>query len=84
MTEPRDPTTSEVEILTALREAENVSLMPIVFNGQGRFGLVLVEENAAGKYVRLIAILPLATDVIADMSGTTPLPNPPTAPRQLN
>jgi hypothetical protein len=81
----RPPTKEEQDILTLVHAVpQGVALMPIFFNGQERFGLVLVRQNAAGQYVQLLAVLPTVGDQILNGEGKPGSFTPPVAQNTLN
>lgn len=81
----RPPTINEQDILRLVHVAsDRVALMPVFFNGEQRFALVLIEENEAGKYVRLLAVLTLPEDQVLNSQGVAGSFTPPVPQASLN
>lgn len=84
-THRRPPTEEEQNILMMVNAAHNgVALMPIIFNGEERFGLIVVHHRAGSQYVQLLAVLPVAGDTILNGAGAPGSFLPPVPRSQSN
>jgi len=81
----RPPTEEEIEVLGLVsRQTEKLAVMPVFFNGQERFALVLLNKNEAGMYVKLLAVLPIPSDEISDGKGAPASHQPPVLQKNIN
>ena len=81
----RPPTREEQNTLMLIHAAPGgVALMPIMFNGQERFGLILVHQGEAGQYVQLLAVLPVPEDTTLNAQGNPSSSSPPVPRKHLN
>ena len=67
----RHPTERELWVLRALSwMSDRIVLVPIIFNGQERFGIALLSESSNGEqYVQVLASLFMPTDEVLDSRG---------------
>lgn len=63
------PTPHELAALQSLTQANHVGLMPVKFNGQDRFAIILVHQGPNGPFVQIVGILPRIDDELIDPQG---------------
>lgn len=81
----RDPDAEEMDVLVSIHKTpEKVALMPVFFNGQERFALVLLCTNSSGNYIRVLAILTNNNDALLNGKGDPAAVSPPMNRGQLN
>jgi len=82
---PKQPSDLDLEALRIINIAgSRMALMPVIFNGESRTGIVLPVTNTKMPYVKLIAILPRPEDQIVNLDGKTASTRPPLPKTQLN
>lgn len=73
----REPTPQEMAAFQSLGLASNIGIMPVKFNGQDRFAIIIVHDGPQGKFIQLVGILVNDTDEILDPQGNKSVTAPP-------
>lgn len=67
----------ELEVLRLVKESSShVTMMPIFFNGEERFGLGVFVTTTSGTYFRLLTVLAEPSDQILSAEGVEASPRP--------
>lgn len=65
----REPTPHEVAALQSLTNTSHIGMMPVKFNGQERYAIIIIHQGPKGPYVQVVGILPDAGDELIDPQG---------------
>ena len=80
----REPTAHELAALQSLTKTNHVGTMPVKFNGEDRYAIVIMHQGSQGPFVQIVGILPSENDELVDSAGNKSVTTIPGTTEKLN